>query len=87
MTVIRTSTITARKVSGEYRQIYQQGVMAGRQHASPSRTSGTEKSEARPEFGISLSGSVWLHILTFNKPLQPILLETECSVVPAATDR
>lgn len=30
---------------------------------------------------VLLGGSIWLSILTFNKPLQPVKLETQCPIM------
>jgi hypothetical protein len=41
----------------------------------------------RERFQILFGGSLWLSILTFNNPLQPVKLEVRCPLVPQMTDQ
>jgi hypothetical protein len=38
----------------------------------------------RERLKVLFGGSIWLRILTFNQPLQPVLLETDCPLMGSA---
>jgi hypothetical protein len=38
----------------------------------------------KERFDILLTGSIWIRILTFNNPLQPILPESKCPIMGSA---
>ena len=38
----------------------------------------------RERLDVLLGGSIWLRILTFDRPLQPVLLETTCPLIGSA---
>lgn len=35
----------------------------------------------RERMAVLFGGSIWLTLLTFNKPLQPVKLETSCPII------
>lgn len=38
----------------------------------------------RERLKVLVGGSVWLQILTFDRPLQPVLIETDCPLMGSA---
>jgi hypothetical protein len=40
----------------------------------------------KERFQVLFGGSIWLSILTFNRPLQPVMLDTICPLMPHMGD-
>lgn len=38
----------------------------------------------RERMDIFLGGSLWLRVLTFDRPLQPVMIETQCPLMGSA---